>query len=275
MNRKYSISHLTAIQLTPPELIYLAERVGFDYVSLRTICMGLGNEPDYTLTKNLNLLNTTKNALANTDVTLLDIELARIFKGCDVRSYEPSLEIAAELGAKHVISSIWTDEKAFAVEQYGLLCEISQQYGLTVDLEFVPISNLTTLSSVVDVLHQVNKPNQGILIDIHHFHRANDCIEDLKKLPREWFNFIHLCDASKEIPTDIDEIRRVLREERSYIGEGGIDIHSIVNALPSVPFSIELPHLQRMEELGPEQYVKNCLESAKLYFNEETPYFNS
>lgn len=267
MNRKYSISHLTALQLSPPELIYLADRVGFDYVSLRTICMGLGNEPDYTLSKNPYLFKMTRNALASTNITLLDIELARIYDGRDVRSYERSLEIAAELGAKHVITSVWTDDKSYAVEQYDLLCGISQQYGLTVDLEYVPISNLTTLAAVVDVLHQVNQPNKGILIDIHHFHRAQDRVEELAKLPTEWFNFIHLCDASEEIPDDLEEIRRVLREERSYIGEGGIDVHSIVDALPNIPFSIELPHLKRLQELGPDQFAKNCLESAKRYFS--------
>lgn len=273
MKPKFSIAHLTLLELTPPELVYLADRVGFDFVSLRTISMSLNNEPNHTLSSNPLLLKETKQALHNTDVQLLDIELMKISKECDVREYERSLEIAAELGGKHVISSVWTDDNPFVIEQFSLLCEIANQYGLTVELEAVPISSLTNLQAVIDVLEQVKQPNQGLLVDIHHFHRANDRIETLRALPKEWFHFIHLCDAQQEIPSSKEEMRRILREERLYVGEGGIDIHSIVNAIPPVPMSIELPNIKRVKQLGAEQFAKNCLESAKQYFANK--YFGS
>lgn len=266
MNPKFSIAHLTVLELTPPELVYMADRVGFDYVSLRTISMRLGNEPDYSLSNNPQLLKETKQALLNTNVELLDIELAKIYDGGNVRNYESALATAAELGGKHVISSVWTDDKNFAVEQFGLLCEIATQYGITVDLEPVPISSLTSLKAAIEVLQHVNLPNQGLLVDIHHFHRAREKVETLSRLPKEWFHFIHLCDAQLKIPDSIDEVRRILREERLYVGEGGINIKSIVNALPKIPLSIELPHLKRIQKLGAEEFAIKCLQSAKQYF---------
>lgn len=87
------------------------------------------------------------------------------------------------------------------------------------------------------------------MIDIHHFHRSRDRVEDLDSVPREWFRYLHLCDAPAVIPDSMEEMTRVLREERSYVGEGGIDIASIINRIPEIPYSIELPNLKRSREL--------------------------
>jgi len=103
------------------------------------------------------------------------------------------------------------------------------------------------------------------MIDVHHFHRAKDDPAELAKLPKEWFRFAHLCDAPALIPAERDEMTRILREERSYVGEGGIDVASILNAMPAMPYSIELPNLKRVAEYGYEEHARRCLESAKKY----------
>ena len=58
---------------------------------------------------------------------------------------------------------------------------------------------------------------------------------------------------------------RILREERSYVGEGGIDVAGILGAMPPMPYSIELPNLKRVAEYGYETHARRCLESAKKY----------
>ncbi|MER2191184.1 MAG: TIM barrel protein [Solibacillus sp.] len=269
MNKAYSISHLTLLKLSPPELVRVADVAGYDYVSLRTICMKLGNEPDYSLADNPMLYNETKEALEKSHVQFLDIELAKIYDDMDLAHYEREMEVAASLGAKHVISSIWTDNKAFATEQFAQLCEMAAQYHLTVELEAVPISTVKTIAEVRSILEKVNAPNQGMLVDVHHFHRSRESLETLQKLPREWIHFIHFCDAQLEIPTTEEEMRRILREERLYIGEGGIDVRSIVDALPNVPLSLEIPHLERSNKVSAEQYALTCLQSAKSFFQQQ------
>lgn len=270
MNPKYSISHLTLLKLSPPELIQVADKAGYDYVSLRTICMNLGNEPDYALATNPGLYNETKTALAQSNVKLLDIELAKIHDEIDFGHYEREMEVAAKLGAKHVISSIWTENRAFAVECYYKLCEIAISYNLTIELEAVPISSVKKTSDILGILKEVNHPNQGLLVDIHHFHRSQEPLSVLKTIPPEWIHFIHLCDASLEIPTSSEEMLKIIREKRLYIGEGGIDIYSIVEALPYVPMSIELPNLERSNKMGSLEFATACLNSAKDYFRDKT-----
>jgi sugar phosphate isomerase/epimerase len=267
MTRQFSLAYLTVLGCPPPEMTYIAARTGYDFVSLRPIYMGLPGEPNYALAENKELLRKTKTALAETGVKLLDIELARIADGIDPKIYLPAMEVAAELGGKHVLSSIWTTKRNFAIERFGELCDLAKPYGLTVELEFVPIAGVSDLAGTLDVLHTANRENAGLMIDIHHFHRSRDKVVDLDAVPREWFRFLHLCDAPGQIPTSKEEMTRILREERLYVGEGGIDVASIVNGLPDVPYSIELPHAKRVQELGYEEFARRCLQTAKDYLD--------
>lgn len=271
MTQKFSLAYLTVANTPPPEMIYMAARAGYDYVSLRPINMGLPGEPDFSLAKNKPLLKETKKALQDTGLELLDIELARVIDGVNLKEYEAEFEVAAELGGRHVLSSVWTDEHDYAVAQFAELCDIAKGYNLTVDLEYVPIASVANLADTVDVLEKVDRSNAGLLIDVHHFHRAHDTIEALAQVPKEWFNFFHLCDATSVIPSDREEMIRIVREARSYVGEGGIDIASIVNTIPQVPYSIELPNKEQVDLLGHEEFARRCLQSAKAYFAEHVP----
>lgn len=265
MTKQFSLAHLTVLGCTPPEMAYLAARAGYDFISLRPIYMGLPGEPNYALAENKQMMRETKAALAETGVKLLDIELARICEDVHPKQYVPAMEAAAELGGRHVLSSIWTNDRNLYMERFIELCELAKPFGLTIELEYVPIASVTNLEATLNVLRTANQKNAGLMIDIHHFHRAGDRAEDLDAVPREWFRFLHLCDAPVEIPTSKEEMTKILREARLYIGEGGIDIASIVNRIPEIPYSIELPHDRRAQELGYEEHARRCLQTAKTY----------
>ncbi len=266
---EFSLAQLTVLKASPPEICKIAAECGYDFVSMRQIYMGLPDEPDYDLSKNKKMMAETKAVFAGTGIRLLDIELARIFDGMDVKKYEPAMETAAELGGRHVLSSIWTPNREYYIEKFAEVCDLASQYGLTVELEYVPVAAVKTLKEAVEVLEAVNRPNAGLMIDVHHFHRAGDDPKELRKLPEKWFRFAHLCDATGEIPTNNEEMTRIMREERSYVGEGGIDVASILNAMPIVPYSIELPNTKAVAEYGYKEHARRCLETAKKYCAEK------
>ncbi|RBW70674.1 sugar phosphate isomerase/epimerase family protein [Bacillus taeanensis] len=272
MTTQFSLAHLTVLGCEPPEMTYIAARSGYDFVSLRPIYMGLPSEPNYALAENKEMMRQTKAALSATGVKLLDIELARIYDGVDLKNYLPAMEVAAELGGRHILSSIWTDDRSYYIERFAELCELAKPFGLTVELEFVPIASVYNLAGTLDVLRTVNEENAGLMIDIHHFHRSGDKVEALDTVPREWFRYLHLCDAPGKIPESKEEMTRILREERLYVGEGGIDIASILNKIPNIPYSIELPHDKRAQELGYEEHARRCLQTAKTYINNHLIY---
>lgn len=262
---QFSLAHLTVLGVAPPEMTYIAARAGYDFVSLRTIPMGLAGENNYALSENPEMLRQTRRALGSTGVKVHDIELARIYDDMRPSRYVPAMEVAAELGARAVLSSIWTTDMDYAAEKFGEVCDLAGPFGLTVDLEFVPVAGVKNLAGAVDILRRVQRPNAGLMIDTHHFHRARDRVEDLEGLPRDWFHFAHLCDAPAEIPTDRDEMIFIMREGRLYAGEGGIDIAGILNRLPPMVYSIELPNLARVREMGYAEHAFRCLEAAKAY----------
>lgn len=265
MKREFSLAHLTVLGCAPPEMTYIASMAGYDYISIRPIYMGLKNEPNYDLAHNKEMLKQTKAAMKITGIKVHDIELARVVDGVDVSQYEPAFEVSAELGAKSVLSSIWTPNREFYLEQFAKLADLAKNYGLKVDLEFVTWANVNDLQSAVDVLKTVNRDNTGIMIDTLHFHRSRVRLEELDELPKEWFHFAHICDGPAEIPTDKEGLIHTGRDARLYVGEGAIDIASILNRCPEMVYSIELPNIERVKEFGYAEHARRCLQTAKNY----------
>jgi sugar phosphate isomerase/epimerase len=265
---RFSLAHLTVLGCAPPEMTYIAARAGYEFVSLRIIMMGSSNElaHNYALADNKTMFRQTKTALADTGLKVHDIELARIFDGVDLKSYLPAFEVAAELGARHVICSVWTSDRTYAAEQFAEICDLAKPFGLTVNLEFLTWMDVASVRDAVEILRVTDRDNAGILVDMLHFHRSRVRLEELDELPREWFNFVHLCDAPGEIPDYKEGLIHTAREERLYVGEGGIDVSAIVDRLPEIPYSIEIPHLARARELGYAEHASRCLETAKVYF---------
>ena len=265
--RQFSLAYLTVFGCPPPEMTYIAGRAGYDFVSLRPIYMGLAGEPNFDLSANPQLLRQTKAALASTGLRVHDVELARVADGTDPKKYLPELEVGAELGAKHVISSIWTNDRVFAAECFDQLCDIAKPLGLTINLEFVTFASVKTLREAVEVLKASRRTNVGVLVDMLHFSRSRVPLADLDAVPRNWFNFVHLCDAVAEIPTTTEELTRQAREERLYPGEGAIDIGGILKRIPQVVYSIEAPHLARSKEMGFTEHAFRCLQAGKKYLS--------
>ena len=110
-NPLYSLAHLTLINCTPAELVYVAARAGYDAVSPRFITMNVPGEFTHAPLDKAQV-QATKTALATTGIKILDIELARISEDCDPREFEAALELGGELGAGHMIMSAWTTLKS-------------------------------------------------------------------------------------------------------------------------------------------------------------------
>ena len=267
MKREFSLAHLTVLGCAPPEMTYIAAMAGYDYVSIRPIYMGLPGEPNYDLANNKQMLKQTKTALSSTGIRVHDIELARIHDGVDVKKYAPAFEVSAELGAKNVLSSIWTPNREYAIEKFAELCDLAKQYNLNVDLEFVTWADVYNLKDAIEVLNTVNRDNVGIMIDTLHFYRSRVALKELDEIPRKWLHFMHICDGPADIPTTKEGLIHTGRDARLYVGEGAIDIASIVNRLPQMVYSIELPHIERAKEFGYAEHARRCLQTAKDYLD--------
>lgn len=263
MKRKFSLAYLTIPGVDPFDQIRIAGEAGYDCVSLRTIPMGQPGEPQTCLEKDPELFKNIRQALKASELKLFDIELVRVREDipCD---YRRAFECGAELGATDVLSSVWTKDHNFAVEQYGSICEQAKEFGLTVSLEFPIVSGLTTLEEAIAVQDKVNAPNLKILMDMIYCHWAGVTGETIKKLDPSRFGVIHLCDCPKD-PEGL-EVVQIVREGREYCGRGVIDLEGILKALPESTCSIELPNIKNIAKYGALGHAKQCLNNAKTLF---------
>ena len=266
----YSLAHLTLIGATPPELVYIAARAGYDAVSPRFIPMKVPGEfKEKPVDKGQ--VQATKTALASTGLKVLDVELARITEDVDPRSFERALELGGELGAKRMIMSAWTqsrDDRNFLVDVYGETCDLAAPYGITVDLEFPSFSRLRTLDETLDIVRAADRPNAGILVDTLYLHLSRVDLGELLHVPSELFHFLHISDCLPGIADTREGMIQLARDARLYPGEGWIDFAGIIERMPTVDYSIELPNQSRVAELGYEEHARRCLQHAKRTFGE-------
>jgi sugar phosphate isomerase/epimerase len=266
----YSLAHLTLIGCSAPELVYIAARAGYDAVSPRFIPMNVPGEfPCFPDDKNL--VRATKTALQTTGIKVLEVELARLTEDCDPRSFEPALELGGELGAKRLIMSAWTktrDDRNFLVDCYAETCDLAAPYGMTVDLEFPSFSRLRTLDEALDIVRAADRPNGGILVDTLYLHLSRVDIGELLHVPSDLLHFLQISDCLPGIADTHEGMIQLARDARLYPGEGWIDFKGIIERIPPVDYSIELPNQSRVAELGYEEHARRCLQHAKRTFGE-------
>jgi len=268
MMREYSLAHLTVLSLTPPEMVDVASRTGYRYVGLRLNRI-TPTEPLYPLITDRSLMKETKAHLADTGVGVWDIECARMGPDTEPESYLSFLEAGAELGALHVLAQLPDPDFERATDRFARLCDLAKPLGLGVDLEFVSWTAIPDLTRAVDVLHAVDRPNAGILVDTLHFDRSKSSIAELQELPREWFRYAQVCDAPKEKPTTTEELIYTARCERLFPGDGGIDVRGILACLPpEIPYALEIPGDSLVGEVGPEEYARRALQSSRQHLDQ-------
>lgn len=252
-------------------MVYMAAAAGYDFVSIRPVILGTPGEPNYAVDapENKKMYEELETALNETGMKINDIELFRMTDKVDFEKWLPAFEFAQKHDCHHLISSSWTKNKPYALDMFAKLCEIAKPYGITCNFEFVTWSACPTLAEAKEYINYTGADNVGLLVDTLHFDRSRVTMEELDSCPRDWFNFVHLCDGPAPRPAMDDDqaLIHTGRDARLYIGEGCVDIAGILKRIPDdVPCSIELPHIKRVATYGPLEHYKQCLNSAKAYF---------
>jgi hypothetical protein len=113
MARLWSLAPLTAIQLTPPELVEAASRAGYDAVGLRLSPFRAG-EAQHPMLGETPMLRETEARLRDTGLQVLDIEVLLLTPERNVRDFLPVLETGQRLGARHALTLIDIQDQAQA-----------------------------------------------------------------------------------------------------------------------------------------------------------------
>jgi sugar phosphate isomerase/epimerase len=268
MKHDFSLAHLTVLSLTPPQMVDVAARCGYRYVGLR-LTRVTSDEVLYDLAHDRTLMRETKARLADTGVEVFDVELFRMDPALDAESFIPVLDAAAELGARHIIAQLPDPDRERATARFAKLCDLARPLEIFVSLEFPHWTETGSLAAATKVVRAVNRSNAGILVDMLHFGRSDSSLEELAKLPREWFRFAHVCDAAKEVPPTMEGIIRTARDERQFPGEGGIDARGILARMPQdIPYALEIPRVALTKAVGPEEVASLAIRVARSHLDE-------
>lgn len=259
---KYSLAQLTVLHASPPELIRIAAAAGYDYVGLRLLEVTGGDS--WPLVSDPNLLGETREAMASTGVAILDVELVRLTPDFDASSLKPTLDVAAELGARHILTQAHDSDWARLVHNFGSLCDALASYGMTADVEFLTWTDMRGVSETMALLRAANRPNAGITIDTLHFYRSGCSPEELSALAPELFHFIQISDAPAVGPTSTEGLIFAAREDRLNPGAGELDLAGVLRALPGdLAIAVEIPNSRLAATLSDEERARRALSATK------------
>jgi hypothetical protein len=266
MTRRVGLAHLTVLPLTPPEVVRVAARTGYDAVGLRMIAITPGS-PHYPLMDDPAMLRDTLAACAQTGVAVTDIEVVKITPDLDVAALEAFVATGARLGARHIITAPYDPEPARLADTLGQLSDLAVRHGLQVVLEFFPWTVVPDLASATSLVDATGLADLCILVDTLHFARSASTLEQLAAVPASRLPFVHVCDAEAAIPTTTEGLLHTARAERLPPGEGGLPIGAVLSVLPpDIPVALEVPMLALMAEAGPEAVALRAREGLRRNF---------
>ncbi|CBG87257.1 sugar phosphate isomerase/epimerase family protein [Citrobacter rodentium] len=258
--RSLSLAALTVLDVPPPEQVRIAALAGYSHVGIRLL-PSTPDDPDYDMLGDTATVRETLAALRDTGIRVSDVEIVRLTPDFNVQALRPFLETAARLEAKQVLVAGNDDNLARCAQNLAELAKAGEAYGLTMNLEPMPWTDIPTLAAARKLIAASGQQNVGILIDAIHFWRAGESLEALAALPSQQLNYMQLCDAPARIPTETRELIYQARCARLIPGEGELDLRGLLAALPSaLPISVEVP-------LAGPQGALPAQQRAQLLFN--------
>jgi len=259
---QFSLAALTALDLSPPRLIDVAQACGYEQVGLRLLAATPGGTA-YPLMNDRAHLRETKARLAATGSKVADLEVVAFRQDTVVASLEPFLEAGRELGARHTLVAAYDRDLERFADRFAEYCALAERFGLTADLEFMPWTFVPDLAAASRIVETTRSSAAGVLIDALHFERSGGRLEDLGKIPPHRLHYWQICDAPAERPATMDAMIHAAREERMFPGEGGIDLASLAKAMPAdITISIEVPTATLAKTADAETRARRALRGA-------------
>jgi sugar phosphate isomerase/epimerase len=258
----YSLAHLTALAVPPPELIRIAARTAYDAVGLRLIRV-TPESPGYPLMDDPAMLRETKAAIAETGIRVHDIEFVRITPEISVPALEPFFATGAELGARWAVAAPYDPNLSRMTDRFAALCDLAARHGIGVVLEYFPWTVVASLPQAAAIVQAAGRENAGVLVDTLHFDRCGSTLQELDAVPRARLPFVHVCDAPAGHPGTTEGLLHHARAERLPPGEGGIRIREVVQHMPpGIPVALEVPMETLTREVGAEVVARRVRQAA-------------
>lgn len=249
-----SLAFLTTFEVGPVEAVRIAAKAGYQMVGLRILPAAASGEPAYPLLTDRQVLREVRSALADTGVSVGDVEIIRLKAENDWDLFARFCERCEALDARHVLVAGDDTDRARLTESFARFCALAGRHRLTADLEFMPWTAVPDLKTALSVVEAAGHANGGVLVDALHYDRSATTLEEIAALPRSRVNYVQFCDGALPYDPSDEGLIRIARGERLFPGEGGIDLVGLARAIPAdVTISVEIPHralAEKVDALG-------------------------
>ncbi len=236
------IAHFTTIDVEPLDLVEMAARIGYASVGLR-LHPAFPGAPFYKIPVGTELMRSMRARLADTGISIYDIEFVTIDAAFEPSRLKPMMESAAELGAKRVSLCGDDPDRARLVDKFAELCDLAAGFGIGVDIEIMAWREVSTLQAAAQVVREAGRSNAGILIDALHLSRSSGDPADLRMVDQNLIRSAQLCDAPAARPATTEAIIQEARGGRLLPGEGALPLHRLLAELPDhAALSVEVPN---------------------------------
>lgn len=262
MTRELSLSFLTCLGVGPEEAVRVAADAGYQHVGLRMLPAAPGGIA-FPLMDDPARASDLKALMADCSIGVFDVEMIRIAPDFDPEPYLPFLECSGSLGARAILIAGDDPDEARLTASFAALCEAAAPFGLSMDLEFMPQSELRDLAAALRVLKAADQPNQGVIVDALHVSRSHTPNELIATIPRQWLHYAQICDGPADIPMTREELNFAARHERFLPGDGAIDLAGIFAALPAdLPVAVEIPNDRQTAGLSPVEWARRARQAS-------------
>lgn len=241
VTRRLSLHHLSMLAATPEELVRAARAGGFQHCGIRLVAPDL-DEAVTDIVGDPVLRRRLLVTLRDEGISVLDAEALWLRRETDIRSLEPVLDAAAEIGATYFLTVGFDENRSRLVDTLGRFADLAAQRNILVPLEFISYTSVKSLTDAVDVIAAVNRENLRMLIDSLQFFRTGADFETLDRVPSHMLPYAQIADGPVEAPTGMRALRREARTARITPGEGELDLPRLLDHLPpGIPLAVESP----------------------------------
>jgi sugar phosphate isomerase/epimerase len=234
----------------PLELIDIAAATGCEQVSLFTystqaVLPGQTSRLVFPLVTR-EMKRSVFERLAQMGVSVNGVEFFPLTADADVSQYIPALALGRELGAVRAMTHIHDIDRARAVERLGTLSDLARAEGLTLGIEFTPLTlGCVSIHRAAWFVDQVGRSNVGIGVDALHLVRSGGTPADVAALDARYFCNAQMCDGHG-LHTSSDYM--IEARNRELPGAGDFPLAALLQALPAVTaIEVEVPSQRRLD----------------------------
>ncbi|MGI9522080.1 MAG: sugar phosphate isomerase/epimerase family protein [Hyphomicrobiaceae bacterium] len=256
-----SLAHLSEIEVAPLALLEAAAEAGFSSIGIRTSPASPGG-PAYPLATTAEQ-DALSARMAETDVSILYVELISLTEETRAKNYTPMLQVAAELKARRLCVAGDGHDFPTMAKRMAEVCDLAAEFNLDVDLEFMPYRGVATLTDAVEVIERTDRENAFVLVDALHFYRSGSTLAQLRATDPKLLGTFQICDGPIQAPADLVAEARL---NRLLPGQGEFPLLSLLEALPDhLPVGVEVPLYTSQPNLPVADRLSKLVQSTRNF----------